>query len=74
MGCGYGTSIKELIETVRKALGVEMNIVYKEGRAVDVPVNYLDISRYEKYYGKLNPISLNEGIIKTAEFMRKELL
>ena len=74
LGCGYGTSIKELIETVRKALGVEMNIVYKEGRAVDVPVNYLDISRYEKYYGKLNPISLNEGIIKTAEFMRKELL
>lgn len=74
VGCGYGTSIKQVIEAVHTALGVEMNIVYKEGRDVDVPVNYLDISRYEKYYGKLNPISLNEGIIKTAEFMRKELL
>lgn len=74
VGCGYGTSIKQVIEAVHTALGVEMNIVYKERRDVDVPVNYLDISRYEKYYGKLNPISLNEGIIKTAEFMRKELL
>ena len=74
LGCGYGTSIKKVIETVHETLGVEMNIVYKEGRAVDVPVNYLDISRFEKYYGKLNPISLSEGIIKTAEFMRKELL
>ena len=34
----------------------------------------LDISRYEKYYGKLNPFSLEEGIKKTAEFMRKEYL
>lgn len=74
LGSGHGTSIKEVIETVRKTLGVEMNIVFKEGRAVDVPVNYLDISRYEKYYGKLNPISLSEGITKTAEFIRKELL
>ena len=74
LGCGYGTSIKEVIETIHIALGTEMNIVYKERRSVDVPVNYLDISRYEKYFGKLNPISLSEGIIKTAEFMRKELL
>ena len=74
LGCGYGTSIKEVIETIHIALGTEMNVVYKERRSVDVPVNYLDISRYEKYFGKLNPISLSEGIIKTAEFMRKELL
>ena len=44
---------------------------YKESRKVDVPVNYLDISRYEKYYGSLNPISLGEGIRKTAEFMKE---
>lgn len=74
LGCGYGTSIKELLKTVESALGLKMNIVYKEGRAVDVPVNYLDISRYEKYYGNLNPISLEEGIKKTALFMKKELL
>lgn len=47
-----------------------MDIIYKSGRKVDVPVNFLDISRYENAYGKLNPRSLSEGIKKTAEFMK----
>ena len=74
LGCGYGTSIKEVVETVRKVAGTDTKVVYKEGRHVDVPVNYLDISRYEKYYGKLNPISLEQGIKRTIEFMKRELL
>lgn len=72
LGCGYGTSIKQVLETIEKALGKKLKISYLEGRKVDVPVNYLDISRYEKYYGALNPISLEEGIRKTADFMKKE--
>lgn len=74
LGCGYGTSIKEVLTTIEKVLNVKMNVIYKSGRAVDVPVNYLDISRYEKYYGKLNPLTLEDGIRKTAEFMKKELM
>lgn len=72
LGCGYGTSIKQVLETIEKALGIKLNASYLEGRKVDVPVNYLDISRYEKYYGALNPISLEDGIRKTADFMKKE--
>ena len=72
LGCGYGTSIKQVLETIEKALGIKLNLSYLEGRKVDVPVNYLDISRYEKYYGALNPISLEDGIRKTADFMKKE--
>ena len=72
LGCGYGTSIKQVLETIEKALGKSMNVSYIEGREVDVPVNYLDISRYEKYYGALNPISLEEGVKKTADFMKHE--
>ena len=71
LGCGYGTSIKQLLDTISVALDIELNVAYEEERKVDVPVNYLDISRYEKYYGALNPISLREGIIKTADFMKK---
>lgn len=74
LGCGYGTSIKEVIETIETVLKLQVNVLYQEGRAVDVPVNYLDISRYEKIYGKLNPISLADGIKKTADFMKKEIL
>ncbi len=71
LGCGYGTSIKKLLETIEDALDIKVNVIYKEGRKVDVPVNYLDISRIEKYYGELNPVSLTEGIKRTAEFMRE---
>ena len=74
LGCGYGTSIKEVIETVRRVVSIDTKVVYKEGRTVDVPVNYLDIARYEKYFGKLKPLSLEEGIKRTAEFMKRKLL
>ena len=71
LGCGYGTSIKQVLETIEKALGIQVKIKYTEARKVDVPVNYLDIGRYEKAYGRLNPISLEEGIKKTAVFMKE---
>ena len=74
LGCGYGTSIKQVLDTIEKALGIKLNVRYTEARKVDVPVNYLDISRYEKYYGSLNPLTLEEGIKRTAEFMKRELL
>lgn len=74
IGSGYGTSINEVLIAIEHSLNIKMNIVYKEARSVDVPVNYLDISRYEKYYGSLNPITLEEGIKRTADFMKRELL
>lgn len=69
IGCGYGTSIKELLEIIQEVLGKELAINYLDGRKVDVPVNYLNIERYEKEFGSLNSISLREGIKKTAEFL-----
>ncbi|MBO5469817.1 MAG: NAD-dependent epimerase/dehydratase family protein [Lachnospiraceae bacterium] len=74
VGCGYGTSINKMLRTMESTLKLKLNVVYKDGRNVDVPTNFLDISRYEKYYGKLNPISLEEGIKKTAEYMMRELM
>ena len=70
LGCGYGTSIKQVLDTIQESLGIELNVSYAKTREVDVPVNYLDISRYTNTYGALNPISLKEGIKKTAEFMK----
>lgn len=69
IGSGYGTSINELLYKIQKVLGVKLNIIYKDPRKVDVLINYLDISRYEKEYGKLNAVPLEEGIRKTAAFM-----
>ncbi len=71
VGSGYGTSIRQVVETIKETLNIDVNIRYQEGRRADVPMNYLDITRYEDEFGKLNPISLQEGIKKTADFMMK---
>lgn len=71
IGCGKGISIRKVLETIEDVLNVQLDIEYIEGRKVDVPENYLDISRYENCYGALNPVSLADGIKKTAEFMKR---
>lgn len=70
LGSGYGTSIKEAIETIQEAVGIKAHIINRDSRMVDVPINYLDIERYESCFGKLNPINLYEGVKLTAEFMK----
>ena len=75
LGSGVGTSINEVISAIKKALNIEVKVNYvSEGRATDVPVNFLNISRYEKAYGKLNPVDLSKGIVKTAEFLKNTLI
>lgn len=61
-------------QLIEETLGIALKVRYVQGRPVDVPVNYLDISKYERHFGKLNPASLQEGIKKTADFMIKEYL
>ncbi len=73
LGSGQGTSIRQVLEAVQEQLGKPLNIRYLPGRNVDVPVNYLDISRYEAACGKLNPITLREGILRTAQFLKKQI-
>lgn len=71
LGSGYGTSIKDILSIISKTLNLELNIKYLPGRAVDVPVNYLDMSRYEKAFGKLHPTSLEDGIKRTAKYLKE---
>lgn len=71
LGCGYGTSIRNVIEIIHSTLKIDLRVIFKKGRKTDVPENYLDITRYETCYGRLDPIPLNEGIKKTAEFMKR---
>lgn len=74
LGSGTGTSVNEVINVIKKFLNPELQVAYIAGRCTDVPINYLDMSRYEKTFGKLNPISLDNGIKRTAEFLKmKEL-
>lgn len=74
VGCGYGVSIKKLLEIISELTGKNLKIVYKAERKVDVPENYLDISRYERYYGKISTVSLQEGIRKLIQFMTEHYI
>lgn len=72
IGSGKGTDLNEILATIRKVLGKELHVTYKEGRSVDVPVNYLDMTRYETTFGKTEFLSLEEGIRRTAEFLKEQ--
>lgn len=71
LGSGKGSSVNDVISAIRNTIRKDLEVEYIDARKTDVPVNYLDISRYEKCYGKLDPISLEEGIVKTAQFMKR---
>lgn len=71
LGCGYGTSIRQVLDQIRCTLQIPVEIQWLPTRKVDVPVNFLDITRYEDAFGPLAPISLSEGIQKTAAFMKE---
>lgn len=74
VGSGRGTSIKSVLETVANSLGKKLQIDFLPSRKVDVPVNYLNISRYENIFGSLVAVPLSAGIVKTAEFLQDNYL
>jgi UDP-glucose 4-epimerase len=69
-GSGVGTSIKDIIAILERTLGYAIDVEYREKRSVDVPVNYLDISRYKSVFGENQVTSLDEGIGKTLNFIK----
>lgn len=71
LGSGKGTSVNDVIAAIKQTVREDLQVHYISSRSTDVPVNFLDISRYESTYGKLNPIDLEVGIRKTAEFMKR---
>ena len=71
VGSGKGTSIKELLILIEQTLNIDLIIHKHEGRKADVPVNYLDINRYQSRYGQLNHHTLKEGILLTKKFLEE---
>lgn len=69
LGSGKGISIKELIQKIEDSLCLELNITYLPKRKIDVPVNYLDVSKYENLYGPIQTIDLPEGILRTSKYL-----
>lgn len=72
LGSGIGTSLIEVVKHIENTLGKRANIKYEVSRNVDVPTNYLNVSRYSSLYGNPNKTRLNEGIKLTSEFLKSQ--
>jgi len=71
IGKGEGTTISEVVDAIRKATGKKINIKKTPARSVDVRRVVLDTRRINKERAYSSKISLENGIEKTWEWVRK---
>lgn len=69
IGSGEGVSIRDIIARAEAVLGRKARVSFTPSRKTDIPVNYLDVSRYEAEFGKLPSVSMDKGIALTAAFL-----
>jgi UDP-glucose 4-epimerase len=70
---GVGTSLNEMIILLERVLGRELVINYRPGRPFDVPVSILSNALAQDELGWKPQVTLMDGLVKTADWMRKEL-
>lgn len=73
VGSGVGTSLNELIAQIEAVLNLTISRNYLSGRPFDVPVSVLCNALAKEELGWWPQISLNEGLIRTAAWMKNEL-
>lgn len=71
LGSGQGHTVTQVIDIIKQIFNKEIDIQYLPSRPVDVPVNILNISRFEKDFGSLNKTDLKEGIQKLIDFWKQ---
>ena len=69
LGSGTGTTLNELIATIKKVTGRTVKVIHTKKRAIDVPVNVLDITRARSTFAFSPHTSLFEGIQKTWQWL-----
>lgn len=67
VGSGQGHSVKDIIALLEKILERKLPVQYQPSRKADVPVNVLDVTRYESCFGPICTISLEDGIRELLE-------
>jgi len=73
MGTGRLTTIKKIIELIAETVGKEPKIIYKPARPGEITNFSADVSKLEKFFGKVPSTSLEEGLKKTYEWFVREV-
>ena len=74
VGSGCGLSLNGIISSIENLLHVQANVKYISGRKVDVPVNILDVSRYEMEFGTIKNVDFATGLERMVKFMKEHNL
>ena len=70
IGSGHGTSLNELIVLMGQVTGERPEVEFRQGRALDVPMNVLDVSRVRSELGWSPQTDLSGGIAHTWDWIR----
>ena len=70
LGSGKGRTILEIVNAIEETFDTKLTLEFQSNRVVDVPRNYLRIDRYESEFGKIIHTSLDEGLLKTYEYLK----
>jgi UDP-glucose 4-epimerase len=66
IGSGEGLTLLDLIERLSRAVGRPSHVRFLPGRAFDVPVSVLDVSRARDVLGWAPKVSLEEAVLRMA--------
>lgn len=72
IGRGIGTSVSEVVETLKRVLPVSVSVVHEPSRSVDVPYSVLSIDKYQKFGSVRDFVTLEDGIRMTYDFFKEE--
>jgi UDP-glucose 4-epimerase len=71
IGSGEGHSLNDILEEIEGLLGRPVGREYTPSRALDVPVNVLDIERAERCLGWQPETSFRQGLERTLGWLKK---
>lgn len=62
IGSGIGVSVNEIVGAIREITGLHIDVVYKDSRPIDIPVNILSIEKISSVLGWKPSVPLHDGI------------
>jgi UDP-glucose 4-epimerase len=71
IGSGRGRSLREIIAAIEMQLGRKVDISWKPGRAIDVPVSVLSIERAKSVLGWSPKTPFEQGLEQTIAWWRE---
>jgi UDP-glucose 4-epimerase len=71
IGSGRPCSLNAILATIERVAGIAPRVEFLPARAVDLPLNCLDISLATEELGWMPEVTLDEGIARTWSWLKE---